>query len=324
MAPSATSPPPAEDPTILALRKTLTSESSPLALRFRALFSLKHLACQASLPAIHAIAAAFRSPSALLKHELAYCLGQTKNLAAVPYLRTVLEDVEEDAMCRHEAAEALGAIGDTGSLDVLREFRDRAGEQVVVKETCEIAVARIEWENSEEGKAEKLKQSDFASIDPAPPMEQAESIESLEKSLLDTKLPLFLRYRAMFGLRDLASPPDLPTAVPAVLALAKGLEDPSALFRHEIAFVFGQLSHPASIPALSAVLGNLEEASMVRHEAAEALGSLGEEEGVEDILKRFLDDKEQVVRDSVIVALDMAEFEKGGQAEYALIPETAA
>jgi deoxyhypusine monooxygenase len=158
MAPSATSPPPTEDPTVFTLRKTLTSESSPLALRFRALFSLKHLACQASLSAIHAIAAAFTSPSALLKHELAYCLGQTKNLAAVPFLTKVLEDTEEDAMCRHEAAEALGAIGDTGSLDVLREFRDREGEQVVVKETCEIAVARIEWENSEEGKAEKLRQ----------------------------------------------------------------------------------------------------------------------------------------------------------------------
>lgn len=127
----------------------------------------------------------------------------------------------------------------------------------------------------------------------------------------------------MFSLRDLASPPDLPTAVPAVHALAKGFTDPSALFRHEIAFVFGQLSHPASIPALAAALGNLEEASMVRHEAAEALGSLGEEEGVEDILKRFLADKDKVVRDSVIVALDMAEFEKGGEAEYALIPEAA-
>jgi deoxyhypusine monooxygenase len=156
--PRATSPPPTCDPTVLALRKTLTSESSPLALRFRALFSLKHLACQSSLPAIHAIAAAFSSRSALLKHELAYCLGQTKNLAAVPYLRKVLEDVEEDAMCRHEAAEALGAIGDMESLGVLREFRDRDGETVVVKETCEIAVARIEWENSEEGKREKLRQ----------------------------------------------------------------------------------------------------------------------------------------------------------------------
>jgi deoxyhypusine monooxygenase len=155
-------------------------------------------------------------------------------------------------------------------------------------------------------------------------MQQSESIENLEKALLDTDLPLFLRYRAMFGLRDLSSPPDFPTAIPAVQALAKGFADPSALFRHEIAFVFGQLSHPASIPALTAALSNVEEASMVRHEAAEALGSLGEEDGVEDILKGFLDDKEQVVRDSVVVALDMAEFEKGGEVEYALIPETPA
>ena len=167
--------------------------------------------------------------------------------------------------------------------------------------------------------------SDFASIDPAPPVEEAQTqtIEDLEASLLDTKLPLFLRYRAMFGLRDLASPPDLPTAVPAIHALAKGFADSSALFRHEIAFVFGQLSHPASIPALTVALGNLEEESMVRHEAAEALGSLGEEEGVEETLKRFLDDKEQVVRESVIVALDMAEFEKGGETEYALMPDAA-
>jgi deoxyhypusine monooxygenase len=141
---------------------------------------------------------------------------------------------------------------------------------------------------------------------------------------MDTTLPLFLRYRAMFALRDLASPPDLPTALPAVNALAKGFADSSALFRHEIAFVFGQLSHPASIPALTAALSNLQEASMVRHEAAEALGSLGEEDGVEEILKEFLMDDERVVRESVIVALDMAEYEKSNNAEYALIPETGA
>lgn len=165
--------------------------------------------------------------------------------------------------------------------------------------------------------------SDFASVDPAPPLPEAQkkSVEELQATMMDAQLPLFLRYRAMFALRDLASPPDLPTAVLAVNALATGFADPSALFRHEIAFVFGQLSHPASIPALTAALSNLEEASMVRHEAAEALGSLGEEEGVEELLKRFLHDKERVVRESVIVALDMAEYEKGGEAEYALIPE---
>lgn len=123
----------------------------------------------------------------------------------------------------------------------------------------------------------------------------------------------------MFALRDLSSPPDLPTAVSAVHALASGFSDPSALFRHEIAFVFGQLSHPASIPSLIECLSNTKEESMVRHEAAEALGSLGDEDGVEDVLRGFLDDPEQVVRESIVVALDMAEFEKSGSAEYATV-----
>ncbi|KAL1868642.1 deoxyhypusine hydroxylase [Paecilomyces lecythidis] len=319
------------DATVLALRKTLTNESEPLARRFRALFSLKHLAClqppnEKTVPAIQAIAAGFASSSELLKHELAYCLGQSKNRASVSYLEHVLKDAQEDTMCRHEAAEALGALGYEESLDLLKKLRDDSNESDVIRETCDIAVDRILWENSEERKAEKLKQSDFASIDPAPPLPLASkepSIPELEATLLDTKLPLFKRYRAMFALRDLASPPDLPTAVPAIHALAKGLQDPSALFRHEIAFVFGQLCHPASIPSLTATLSNQEEVGMVRHEAAEALGSLGDEEGVEETLKKFLNDPEQVVRDSIIVALDMAEYEKNGEVEYALLPDAA-
>jgi len=320
------------DSQVATLRKILTSEQEPLARRFRALFSLKYLASlkpptEQTVPAIEAIAAAFTSPSALLKHELAYCLGQSRHDAAKAPLRQVLQDKEEDAMCRHEAAEALGALGDKDSLEMLKQMRDDAQEVDVVRETCDIAVDRIEWETSNQSKQEQLKQSDFTSIDPAPPLPQAAqapSIEELEKTLLDTSLPLFQRYRAMFALRDLSSPPDLPTAVPAIQALARGFKDPSALFRHEIAFVFGQLSHPASIPSLVETLSDTKEASMVRHEAAEALGSLGDEEGVEDILRKFLNDPEQVVRDSVIVALDMAEFEKNGETEYAIVPEAQA
>lgn len=148
--------------TVTSLRETLTSEEIPLARRFRALFSLKHLAClnpptEQTLPAIEAIAAGFTSPSALLKHEVAYCLGQTKNLKSVPFLRRVLEDREEDPMCRHEAAEALGALGDSGSLDILKALRDDPNEPDVVRETAEIAVDRVLWEESEQGKAEKLR-----------------------------------------------------------------------------------------------------------------------------------------------------------------------
>lgn len=147
---------------IAPLRAAMVSEATPLAVRFRALFSLKHHASEQpptlnTLPAIYAISAAFSSPSALLKHELAYCLGQTSNLAAVPFLRTVLEDRGEDVMCRHEAAEALGALGDWESLGLLRDLRDEAGEAEVVRETCEIAVGRIEWEHSAKRKVERLR-----------------------------------------------------------------------------------------------------------------------------------------------------------------------
>ena len=38
------------------------------------------------------------------------------------------------------------------------------------------------------------------------------------------------------------------------------------------------------------------------------------------MLKKFIDDPEQVVRESIIVALDMAEYEKNGEMEYATIP----
>jgi deoxyhypusine monooxygenase len=44
----------------------------------------------------------FVDESALLKHELAYCLGQTKNTAALPTLTGVLRDEKEDPMVRHE------------------------------------------------------------------------------------------------------------------------------------------------------------------------------------------------------------------------------
>ncbi len=60
-------------------------------------------------------------------------------------------------MCRHEAAEALGALGDWDSLELLRSLRDDAQEVEVIKETCDIAVERIEWEHSAERKAERLQ-----------------------------------------------------------------------------------------------------------------------------------------------------------------------
>jgi deoxyhypusine monooxygenase len=95
------------------------SGNVPLHNRFRALFTLKALKSEEAVRIIskgenHFSApeagpvigtdAGFRDPSALLKHELAYCLGQMKNTAALPILGSVLANAQEDPMVRHEVS----------------------------------------------------------------------------------------------------------------------------------------------------------------------------------------------------------------------------
>lgn len=44
----------------------------------------------------------------------------------------------------------MGAISSTSSIPILREYLD--DPERTVRETCEIALAKIEWDNSEEGR----------------------------------------------------------------------------------------------------------------------------------------------------------------------------
>ncbi|KAI8373136.1 armadillo-type protein [Radiomyces spectabilis] len=282
-----------------------TSNDVPLAERFRALFTLKNVADEKS---INIIAKALSDDSALLKHELTYCLGQIGNPCANPILVKVLEDTQEDEMVRHEAAEALGAIGSAESLPVLEKFLKDPSEAVV--ETCELAIDKIKYDNDPKTQAEREShKSVYNSVDPAPPTTATRSVQELGDRLCDTNLSLFERYRAMFALREIGTSE-------AVLALAKGLKDKSALFRHEVAYVFGQLQHPASVPALTETLIDKNEAHMVRHEAAEALGSIATPEVLET-LQKFKEDNARVVRESCVVALDMYEYETSGDFQYA-------
>lgn len=141
---------------LASLKDTLlnTSGKTPLHTRFRALFTLKSLG-SSSPEAIDIISRAFYSPTAgaLLKHELAYCLGQIKDPLALPTLEKVLDDGEEDPMVRHEAAEAMGAISSGASIEVLRKHL--GDKERAVRETCEIAIAKIEWDHTEEARRER-------------------------------------------------------------------------------------------------------------------------------------------------------------------------
>ncbi|KAG4302213.1 hypothetical protein PCK1_001485 [Pneumocystis canis] len=262
--------------------------------------------CHKVDPSLKLIIIRFNDDSELLKHEIAYVLGQTQNQDAIDYLEKILKDESQEPMVRHEAAEALGALNSQKSLPLLKFFQKNDPSEII-RQTCDLAIHRIEWEQSDQVKTETITPSTFLSIDPAPPLPNDpqlgpdEEVTKLREKLIDQTLSLFYRYRIMFRLRNIGTPL-------AVQALAQGFQDPSALFRHEIAYVFGQMCSPLSIPYLINILSDSKEEPMVRHEAAEALGSIGTSE-VQSLLKTYLEDKERVIRESCIVAINMYSYE---------------
>jgi len=138
-------PAPASDGLVLGkLRASLCDEDERMFHRMRALFALRNIGGKDS---VDALAAAFDSSSALLKHEIAYVLGQMQDDHAVPHLINRLEDLEEDVMVRHEAAEALGAIGNRVAMSTLERFAE--DDEIVVAESCEVAIDLMNWVSSD-------------------------------------------------------------------------------------------------------------------------------------------------------------------------------
>jgi deoxyhypusine monooxygenase len=119
-----------------------------------------------------------------------------------------------------------------------------------------------------------------------------------------------------------------------VVELGRALveDDSSALLRHEVAYVLGQLQHPAAVPALAASLARVAEHRMVRHESAEALGAIEFDDNIlldsdpdgnsngdgggggaarDALLQQFADpalEADRAVRESCEVALDAADY----------------
>ena len=304
------------------------------------------------------------SKSALLRHDVAFCLGQRGSSSALPALAARLRDAREHPMVRHEAAEAAGAIGCPGAWRLVEEHLSDATREVA--ETCQLAVQRMAWyekkqeeeekkrkriqsaageeeeekeekeeeekeekkggENEQQqqqrqreqqgGEEDKVVVKRYLSVDPAPPAPPGTPTEALVSALLDetASTPIFDRYRALFSLRDAGG-------AAAVAALCRALRAPkgpssSALLRHEVAYVLGQMQDPAALGALRECLADEGEHGMVRHEAAEALGALGAEAAVPALEKGCLDG-DPVVAQSCVVALDVLAHERSGAFEYA-------
>lgn len=228
----------ASESDILAIGGVLNDSSRPLKERFRALFTLKNIGGTTAINQIHAC---FKDQSALLKHELAYCLGQMRDPVAISILTGVLEDPLQEPMVRHEAGtcsayinlsnlydlfninernkiylffypgEALGAIGEPSVIPLLEKYCEDPLPEVA--ETCELALRRLRWLESNDN-AESSQKNLYSTVDPAPPSEIT-NVDTLRKILLDENESLFNRYRAMFSLRNLDT-------TESILALVEG------------------------------------------------------------------------------------------------------
>ena len=83
--------------------------------------------------------------SALLRHEIAFVLGQMESEQSVSDLCTVLENLNEHPMVRHEVAEALGAIATPQCLTAIQKCLQNPNEDELVADSCVIALDMYEY-----------------------------------------------------------------------------------------------------------------------------------------------------------------------------------
>jgi len=113
------------------------------------------------------------------------------------------------------------------------------------------------------------------------------TIQKHQRTLSNPKTPISSRMRSLYALRhmqheqdekkrdEIDPKEDKEIAEMIASALAPSLEDPSLLLAHEVAYCYGQMRRVEAIPYLNKALANESLASIVRHEAGEALGAIG-------------------------------------------------
>jgi len=124
----------------------LKNESLPLFERYRAMFSLRNRGDRESVLQLGTTLVQDTS-SVLLRHEIAYVLGQIQSIDSLDALSESLRRVKEHSMVRHESAEALGAI-DAGERwkdveIVLKQFL--SDDDSVIRDSCIVALDAADY-----------------------------------------------------------------------------------------------------------------------------------------------------------------------------------
>jgi deoxyhypusine monooxygenase len=333
-------------PPLSELEASIADPSSPIGMRMRAAYYLKQLFVNSSSgdrngdndndqlqtetetqtlitkqQVLTSLSAGLRDRQhgSLMRHEYAYVMGQLGDQGGCAALEEILADASDCSMVRHEAAEALAAIGADSSRQVLQSIMEATQHTTPeLYETCLLSLHVMDWQLKTEHEKEQEQEpvdcacmlNPYSSVDPAPPnpAHATWTCEQWGQVLCDPSQSMFDRYCAMFSLCNRGGEQAVQQLCQA-LDFDKSNTQTSALLRHEVAYVLGQLQHPLLVHALHQSLRNIQEHQMVRHEAAEALGAMEDAwDQVQPILQQFTNDDNPVMRESCLVALDAADY----------------
>lgn len=109
-------------------------------------------------------------------------------------------------------------------------------------QTCQLALQRIQYHNQHDNPAEQ-DESRYLSVDPTPAAPSSTPANELRSTLVDEEARIFDRYRAMFALRNKGG-------TEAVSALGEAFQSGSALLKHEVAYVLGQMQDAEAVSTL--------------------------------------------------------------------------
>ena len=109
-------------------------------------------------------------------------------------------------------------------------------------QTCQLALQRIQYHSQQEAPAEQ-DSSRYLSVDPTPAAPSSIPANELHTVLVDESARIFDRYRAMFALRNKGGRE-------AIAALGEAFSSQSALLKHEVAYVLGQMQDAEAVVTL--------------------------------------------------------------------------
>lgn len=111
-----------------------------------------------------------------------------------------------------------------------------------VAQTCQLALQRIQYHSQQHAEAQQ-DESRYLSVDPTPAAPSSTPANELRATLIDETARIFDRYRAMFALRNKGG-------TESVQALGDAFGSNSALLKHEVAYVLGQMQDANAVTTL--------------------------------------------------------------------------